>query len=455
MKPGLPLLFLLLAAEASWAQLALVRPDGANDIAIPAASIDVGSTSAGDFIDTRLRIRNTGSAAAVVSTLEISGVGFSLQGDPSLPLTLAPGSNADFRARFRPPAPGSYSATLRVNRTLSLLLRGSAAAGLVVLLERERTMLTNGQPVEFGSIVVGQRGRIGLLLRNDAPSDLDAPRIGVTGAGYSAAASSLPGQVKAGAEARFDVFCEPLRPGFTPGVLTINNWSFPLNALAAAPREPDVPPALFEFDPDAARSGKQAKLRVKLSAPAPTAAAGMLRLEFTPAVEAGAGDEAIQFLGNSSRELPLAIAAGSSEVTFQGKPDILFQTGTTAGTAVFRLKLGTEEREVQVAIPAEAPRVDLVELKRSAGTVEVVLTGFDNHRSAGNVVFVFTDAAGQELPAVSAEAGSLFASHFRASALGGVFRLRASFPVTGDASRLARVAVKIANSIGASSGKSE
>ena len=454
-RPAAALLLLLLAAAGvSRAQLAIVRPDGANDIAIPSASIDVGNASVGDFADTRLRIRNTGTSAQVLSTIEISGVGFSLQGEPSLPLTLAPGSNADFRARFRPAAPGSYSATLRINRTLSLLLRGSSAAGIVLLLERERTVVTNGQAIEFGSIIAGQRGRVGLLLRNDAATDAATPQIGVTGTGFTVS-SGVPAVVKAGAEVRFDIYCEPLRAGFHPGALRLNSWSFPLAALATPPREPDIPPALFEFDPDAARSGKQARLRIRLSAPAPAAAAGALRLEFTPAVEAGSGDEAIQFPGNSSRALPVAVAAGSTEVTYEGKADLVFQTGTTAGTAVFRLKLGTEERDVQVAIPAEAPRIDQVEMKRSAGAVEVALTGFDNHRTAGNVVFTFMDAAGQELPAVSAEAGALFAGHFRTSTLGGVFRLRANFPVTGDASRLARVAVKIANSIGASTGRSE
>lgn len=450
----LAVLFLL--AAAVWAQqLTIVRPDGANDIAIPTASIDVGNTSTGDFIDSRLRIRNVSTGPATLSTLEISGVGFSLQGEPSLPLTLAAGTNADFRVRFRPPAPGSYSATVRANRTVSLLMRGSAAAGLVLLLERERTVLTNGQSIEFGSAVVGERGRIGLLLRNNSATELAVPQPDVTGAGFMVT-PGLPASVKAGAEAAgFGIAFEPLRAGFHTGVLRFNNWSFPLNALALAPREPYVPPALFEFDPDAARSGKQARMRVKLSTPAPAAAAGALRLQFTPAIEAGAGDEAIQFLGNSSRELPVTVEAGAREVTFEGKPELVFQTGTTAGTAVFRLKLGTEEREAQVAIPAEAPRIDQVELRRGAGSVEVSLTGFDNHRTAGNVVFTFTDTVGRELPAVSAEAGTLFAGHFRTSTLGGVFRLRASFPVNGDASRLARVSVKLANSIGASSGRSE
>ncbi len=67
----------------------------------------------------------------------------------------------------------------------------------------------------------------------------------------------------------------------------------------------------------------------------------------------------------------------------------------------------------------------------------------------------FRDQAGQELPAVSAEAGPAFVEYFRESEMGGLFRLTARFPVSGDASKLARVAVRLANGIGAGAGRSE
>ncbi len=70
-------------------------------------------------------------------------------------------------------------------------------------------------------------------------------------------------------------------------------------------------------------------------------------------------------------------------------------------------------------------------------------------------MFTFRDQAGQELPAVSAEAGLAFVEYFRESEMGGLFRLTARFPVSGDASKLARVAVRLANGIGAGAGRSE
>lgn len=448
-----PLLLAALAlAGTASAQLAIVRPDGASDIPITAASLEVGAAPAGDFLDTRLRVRNTGVVAAVLSTIEISGVGFSLEGTPPLPLTMPANGNADFRVRFRPSGPGSYSGTLRVNRSISLLIRGSAAAGLSLLLERDRSLITIDRTLEFGTVTAGERGRLALLIRNEAAGEIPVRQLNVAGTGFLLS-QDLPSTVKAGEEARFEILCAPVKSGFLSGTLHFDGRTFTLAALA---REPETPSALIELDADAARSGKQSRVRVKLAAPARVSVGGTLRLEFKPAVEASAGDAAIQFLGNSSREIPVFVEAGSAAVALQDKPDAVFQTGTTAGTIVLRLKLGSEDREISIAVPPEAPRVDTVEMKRGAGSVEVVVTGFDNHRTSGNIVFTFTDAAGRDLPAVSAEAGPSFARYFRESEFGGLFRLRASFPVTGgDAASLARVAVKLANGIGASAGRSE
>lgn len=438
-------------ALASAAQAQLVLMMQADDAPV-GGLLDVGAAVPGDSLDARVRVRNMGSAAATLSVLRIRGAGFTLENTPSLPMLMAPGINADFRVRFRPTGPGSFSATLDVNST-TVLVRGTASAGLVLL--RDGVAMTNDKTIEFGTVFVGQRGQIGFVLRNDSAQGVAIRQLSVTGTGLSLAPLPLPSFLAAGAEAAFELRCDPVRAGLVSGVLQVDTRSFTVAALG---REPEAPDAFIELDPQAARSGRQSALRVRLVAPAPMAMSGRLRLEFTPsvtAVSAAAGDVAIQFLANSSRTVDVLVAAGESTATLAGKPDVAFQTGTTAGTAVFRLTLGSQEREVAVTLPPEAPLVDTVELQRGQGTVDVVVTGFDNHRSAGNVVFTFTDKAGRELPAVSAEAAQAFTAFFRDSTMGGLFRLTARFPVTGDAGQLARVAVRLANGVGAGSGRSE
>ena len=429
------------------AQLAIVRP---SDDAPISGLLDVGAVAPGDILDTRIRVRNTGGAVATLSILRIGGAGFSLEGAPALPFLMGPGVNADFRVRFRPSGPGSYSATLQVNST-TLLVRGSSSAGVALL--RDGTVLSSERAIEFGPVNLGEAVRIRLTLRNESAQELAIRQFAVAGVGFSAQPPlTLPLLLRAGEEVGVELACQPSKAGLLTGVLSVDGRTFNLVALA---REPDAPDALIELDPSAARSGRQSSLRIRLAAPAQVAITGTLTLQFSPSIDARAGDAAIQFLANSSGNVAVQVAPGETSGLVAGKADVAFQTGTTAGTAIFRLMLGGREREVAVVIPPEAPLIDSVQMQRGQGSVEVTVAGFDNHRSAGNAVFTFTDLGGQDLPAVSAEAGAAFKQFFNESPAGGLFRLTARFPVSGDASRLSRVTVRLANAIGAGGGRSE
>ena len=102
------------------AQLVFERPGDSSPVM---GLLDVGSAAPGDVLDMRLRVRNTSMAAVELNVLKIDGVSFTLEGTPPLPQIMAPGVNADFRVRFRPAAPGSYSATLRANSVSLSFLR--------------------------------------------------------------------------------------------------------------------------------------------------------------------------------------------------------------------------------------------------------------------------------------------------------------------------------------------
>ena len=67
------------------------------------------------------------------------------------------------------------------------------------------------------------------------------------------------------------------------------------------------------------------------------------------------------------------------------------------------------------------------------------MTGFDNTRSAGPITYTFYDTAGNALAPISVDYTADFASFFAGSDQGGAFALRSVFPVTGDASKIARI----------------
>jgi hypothetical protein len=87
---------------------------------------------------------------------------------------------------------------------------------------------------------------------------------------------------------------------------------------------------------------------------------------------------------------------------------------------------------------------------RSAATVEIRVTGFDNARTAGRLAFTFFDPSGNPLtPApLQADATQAFGQLYETSDAGGAFLLRAVFPVTGDSGRIAAFEASISNSEG-------
>jgi hypothetical protein len=112
--------------------------------------------------------------------------------------------------------------------------------------------------------------------------------------------------------------------------------------------------------------------------------------------------------------------------------------------------VGAASDRQSVTIAAIAPVISTVQTVRSAGALEIQITGFDNTRSLGALSFTFYDAAGNPLPpgTIRTDAQADFNKYFAASDLGGVFLLRAVFPVTGDGTLVASCDATLANSAG-------
>ncbi|HMC59642.1 MAG TPA: hypothetical protein VKJ01_10655, partial [Candidatus Solibacter sp.] len=121
-------------------------------------------------------------------------------------------------------------------------------------------------------------------------------------------------------------------------------------------------------------------------------------------------------------------------------------TGTTAGVITFAVQLGGVTDQLAVTIPAAPVGITAAQGLRSTASVEVRVTGFDNTRTLSQLTFTFFDAAGNALaPAITTDATKDFAQYFQTSD-GGVFLLRAVFPVTGAASAIASFEAGLTNS---------
>ena len=148
---------------------------------------------------------------------------------------------------------------------------------------------------------------------------------------------------------------------------------------------------------------------------------------------------------SGERSAAFSVEEGDSSV-----PSFAFQTGTTAGTLVFTVTLGSARTEASVVVAPAEIVLSGATATRGSGSVIVSLTGYDNTRSISQAAFTFYDRNGAPLApgAVRADVAGTFRAYFDASDIGGLFSMRATFPVTGAADLIDAVEVEATNSVG-------
>lgn len=441
-------LALLLAPCCLAAQVQLFQIEGGAERAA-GAWVNVGTVHVSDPLDTRFRIRNAGSSAQAVWALSVSGAGFNLTNPPALPASLPGGGFLDFVVRFQPAVPGAFSAVLTVN-TETVILRGSALNGPVVAVESGGAMrrLVSGESVDFGALEQGSSRSLRFRLENATAEPLRVEEFLVTGASFRALAGfTIPFVLAASEPVVFEIIFAPQAAGAQEGVLQVNGRSF---RLAGAGLDPPFPTPRVLLDPPAARSGQQVKVSIRLASPSGAAGSGKLRLRFVSSAPGARDDPAIQFVSPSGRVVTFTVEEGTDTARFAGRTEAVFQTGTTAGTLVLTAELGAHVEEVSLPIAPQLVAIDSAKAFRRAGALEVHLTGFDNSHSVSRLVFTFYDRQGRPVDPgpIAADAASEFRRYFESSDVGGLFTLRATFPVTGDAALINAVNLEIGNAVG-------
>jgi DNA-binding NarL/FixJ family response regulator len=121
-----------------------------------------------------------------------------------------------------------------------------------------------------------------------------------------------------------------------------------------------------------------------------------------------------------------------------------------AGRVTFTVELQSHREQATVELAPAAVEFDSVAAVRAAYSVEVEVRGFDNTRSASALAFTFRDRNGGAIGRgpVRVDAAQDFRRYFEAATLGGVFSLRAVFPVRGNVSEIGSVEVEVVNSQG-------
>jgi hypothetical protein len=415
------------------------------------AFTDLGSWPAGDVRLFRFRLRNDTAGALELTSVAVSGQGFRIATTPTLPYTIAPQNFAEFRIEFNPPATGAYSAILRVNRT-EFMIRATAVAAPTVSVETNGVAndVTSGSPIDFGRIERKSSAVRHIRIGNGNSTALSISPVSLAGDAFRLTPPpAVPLTLDPGGSTGFDIVFEPETSGQYKGTLSLGGVEFQLTGVAF---DPPLPRPIIDAGGPKLPSAQQQKLAIRFGAPSESVGTGTLIMEFRPSAPSATDDSAVRFLSGGARKQSFRVAEGDAIASFGSEREVLFQTGTTAGTLTFTAELGTYSEQFSVQIAGDRPQIT-ANGARSAGLITVTLTGYDNTRSAGQLSFTFYDQAGRTIsPAIPADASDIFKRFFADDpAGGGTFLLRAAFPVAGDISTLASVDVKMSNSAGQTS----
>jgi hypothetical protein len=461
MKP--PTAFFMLLAMAACASAQVTLSTVEDGVATPVGqAVSFGSVAAGwDVADVVFNISYTGSATTYYLTyfnLQ-QGTPFSVAATDwaSLPATV-PAGGLNFTLRFQPnQVAQSYSATLNVgdaDNPVTVVLIGQSVPGFTVVAANQP--LSAGGTVGFASVPVGSSQTVLMTLANQTSGPLTVGAIAIQGAAFQLTPPSPAGAaVASGSSAELQLVFSPTAAGPQEGTLTIGVATFPLNGTGTAPSPPVLPAPSIQLTPATLTSAQQGSLSVNLASPSASSGIGTVTLT-------GLNDDPAVSFADGTRSAAFTVAVGASTGEFAGGPSVSFGTGTTAGTLTFTVTLGSNTPQTtNVTIPAALVGIDAAVATRNVAcdpglvyctttNVQVQVNGWDNTRSASQVVFTFFDSSGDQIAPgpITVAAATPFQQYFAASDMAGVFGVTAFFPVTGDADDVVAAVVQIANSVG-------
>jgi hypothetical protein len=181
-------------------------------------SVSFGTVGAGSNSTKTVVFTNTGTAAIQITTIAVSGAGFSANGIGT-PLILNPAGTATLNVVFAPTAGGSASGTVTVttdqlHSPMMISLTGNGAVpGLSI----------TPASAAFGSVVDGQTKSQTFTLTNTGSAALTISQLNVSGTGYSLSGLATPATIAAGASTTFSATFAPTTAGSLPGTITVTS----------------------------------------------------------------------------------------------------------------------------------------------------------------------------------------------------------------------------------------
>lgn len=462
-----------LAAEGVSSLLRYEATQNGDTVVIqPGGRIQIPDTRPGTPARLDLRVVNSGSVDATISTLSVTGTGFGIVESPLLPLTLSPGASTSIPLTFASADVGSFTGRLRVGTETFELAARNLGARLEFSYSNSAGSATvqPGGTIAFPTVAIGSTSEVQLTVRN--AGNQAAPIAAIALQEPSSIVQvldipALPFSLAADASLTLRLRFSPGTTSFTSQVLRIDSSVINLTGQGSAP--PALPEFRFEGASGAVTPLQQLQVGLTLAAPYPVALTGTLTIAVNPGDFTV--DPAVQF-SSGGLTVNFTIAANSTQAIFSnGSNRIRLQTGTVASTLTltprftttggFDLTPSNPTTLVLTQAPA-APRILAATISGTAGGFTLTLVGYSNTRALGDMNLTLTPRSGVDVanPQIRLNLTNNSGIWYRTAAsqtFGGQFQIQIPFTFSGGTAANNTLAalfqsgsVTIANTVGAS-----
>ena len=384
-----------------------VTEGGTTSPLTPGQTIALGATSVGTPATAVVQFQNTGTTPYILSSVAISGTGFSLTDGPFLPVTIQPQQTNSITISYNPTQSGTNTGRLLIGSDSFTLSGQGNGAALTFAYQANgvSTPIVAGGTVSFSPVVDGQTASVPLTVTNTGTTAATLASIGVvdpTGVFTLSGLPALPMQLSSGASVSFTVNYSPVSSAISSATLAINNLAFGLTGFPATP--PALPSYTFTGATGTQQPFQQPAIGLSLTTPYPYPVFGSLTL----AIASGSfgADPAVQFASGGS-QVTFKIPANTLQAVFpNGATQIQIQTGTVAGnitiTPAFMVGTATgtnitpaSPTTLQLTVPSQAPVLLTASIETQTTTsLSFSITGFSTTRSLEHFSFQLTAASG-------------------------------------------------------------
>jgi hypothetical protein len=191
---------------------------GASTLSVAPDAIKFGSVGLGGTLSQSVTLTNHGASNITITQASTKAAGVTITG-MTFPLTIAAGKQANFNVVFSPKTAGVLSGAVTVVSDASATPSTVTLSGTGLAASAFLSMSTSS--LKFGSVAIGKRTELSVVLTNAGNSNVTVSKVSVSGTQYSVNGVSAGLILAPGQSATLNETFAPTAMGTLPGSVTV------------------------------------------------------------------------------------------------------------------------------------------------------------------------------------------------------------------------------------------